>query len=81
MENQDEAGMMTCLSERTHYLDVFFFKGSDVVNHQMHHYQEKEAAQMYQRGINKYKGQTERILICLRDNEHQLLKSELLNYK
>lgn len=67
--------------DTTHYLDVFFFKGSTVIKHQMHDYDEMTALQMFQRGVNKYKETEERILICLRDREHQLIKSELLNYK
>jgi hypothetical protein len=71
---------MTFLSDNTHYLDVFFFEKQSVQSHTMHQYPEKEAGQMFQRAVNKYKVTNVRILIALRDQDHQLIKSELLNY-
>lgn len=67
-------------SDNTHYVNVFFFNGSQVVKQQIEQYKEKEATQMYQRVINKYKDTKERVLVCLRDKDDQLVKSQLINY-
>lgn len=81
MENQEETKEWTrSLSENTHYIDVFFFQGSTVEKHQIQYYPEKEALSMFQRVVNKYKETKERILICLRAINHDLIKVELLNY-
>jgi hypothetical protein len=65
--------------EKDYYLNVFVFKKNQVVKQTIHWYKEKEAFNMYQRGVNKYKGLNETIFIVLRDHEHNLIKSELFN--
>jgi hypothetical protein len=65
--------------EKDYYLNVFFIRDGQVVKQSHHWYKEKEALNMYQRGVNKYKDKhTSTVLICLRDDEHQLIKSELI---
>jgi hypothetical protein len=41
-------------------------------------YPDNEAHEMYLKVVAKYKALKEPILICLRDQEHQLIKSEKL---
>lgn len=72
---------MKCHSNQTHYLDVFFFTGSEVSGHHLVYYEtEEDALKMFQRGVNKYKGTNIAVLIGLRDKDHVLLKCERLNY-
>jgi hypothetical protein len=67
--------------EETHYLNVFFFAGSTVSEQKTFWLKEKEALTMFQRGVNKYNSYKIPILLNLRDKDHNLVKSELLNYK
>lgn len=73
-------------SEKSHYLSVFFFSDATVIKQEVYWYNESEALQMFQRGINKYKDSGIPIMIIIRDRDHNLIekngkwKIELLNY-
>lgn len=70
----------TSRSKETHYIDVFLFAGQSVFAHHMHYCTEKESGLLYQRGINKYKSYKVPVMINLREINHTLVRSELLNY-
>jgi hypothetical protein len=70
---------MTKSLSDTHYLDVFFFEGSQVKEHRTSYHPEKEAHEMFLRGKNKYKGTDKKLLMVLRTIEHELIKSEKIN--
>jgi hypothetical protein len=63
------------------YLSVFYFKGNQVTKHVLNYYLEKEAGQMYQRILNKYKAGDQELLVTLRTATHELLKSERLSIR
>lgn len=61
-----------------HYVEVTYLEKGMPSSGKHVHYDEKEAAEMYMRTINKFKVEKKNALIQLRDENHQLLKSELL---
>lgn len=63
------------------YIDVFYFKGNQVTKHILNYYLEKEAGQMYQGILNKYKAGDQELLVTLRTATHELLKSERLSIR
>jgi hypothetical protein len=72
--------MTKCHSDMQ-YLSVFYFKGNQVTKHVLNYYLEKEAGQMYQRILNKYKAGDQELLVTLRTATHELLKSERLSIR
>jgi hypothetical protein len=63
---------------KTHYVEVVYLKGGLPQSRKLQSYTEEEAARMYMRTINKFTTEKTKALICLRTEEHDLIKSELL---
>lgn len=63
-----------------HQVSVSYFKDNKWINGVWRYYLESEAAKMYQAAINKYTEKKDQVLICLRDENHALLKSERKNF-
>lgn len=74
MKNPDQKG------RTMHEVSVSYFKNNVKVSALWRYYLEKEAIKMYQAAINKYKVSKEQVLICLRDENHNMLQNEKLNF-
>lgn len=61
-----------------HYVEVFYLTKMVVTNRKFQEYEEKEAQVMFRRTIGKLKSENKSALICVRDEEHVLLNSELI---
>jgi acetone carboxylase gamma subunit len=64
--------------ERQSYVETRKFKGWQTVETKMIWYNDSEAHDMYLKVVDKYRKLKESILVCLRDQEHQLIKCELI---
>lgn len=65
--------------EEISYVETRRFNQTDYLGMKRMEYPSSEAHSMYLKVIEKYKGTKETILICLRDKDDQLVKSELFN--
>ena len=79
LENQ-ETERTTSPSEEVSFVETRTFDGSIYKGMKRMEYPSSEAFSMYQKVIKKYRATSDQILVCLRDKEDQLVKSELLNY-
>ncbi len=61
-----------------HYVEVIYLEKMKYHKRKHEHYPEKEAATMYMRTINKFREDKKNAIICLREENHQLLKCELI---
>lgn len=59
-----------------HYVDVIYLSKGKYDGRKHAHYPEQEAVIMFQRTINKFKEEKKEALICLREENHSLIKSE-----
>jgi hypothetical protein len=69
--------MTTDQHHRTlHYIDVIYLKDGHFKSRKAVHFPELEANQMYYKTIAKLKKEGTSALICLREENHELLKNE-----
>lgn len=61
-----------------HYIEVCYFEKGRYASRKLQHYSEEEAMVIYQRTINKLKEDKKTALICLREENHNLIRSEWL---
>lgn len=69
--------MTTDHQHRTlNYVEVIYLTEKGMYNGRKHaHYPEQEAKTMFQRTVNKLSAEKAKALICLREENHELLKS------
>lgn len=68
---------MTDQHHRTlHYVEVIYLTNGMVTGKKFIHYPVEEALKMYMRTINKFRGEKTSALICLREENHNIIKSE-----
>lgn len=60
------------------YVEVYYLNKMTVGGRKWKHYEEKEAEIMYMRTIGKLQSEKKAALICLRTDEHDLIKCELI---
>ena len=75
-----ETEQTTSPSEDISYVETRKFLRSTCVETRRLEYPSVDAFTMYRKVIEKYKATDQAILICLRDKDDQLVRSELLNY-
>lgn len=63
---------------RQSYVETRKFKSTECYESKSIYYPVNEAEAVFGKVVEKYKALNERILICLRDSEHILIKSELI---
>jgi hypothetical protein len=83
LENREQATTTQSPSEESEeisYVETRKFHQTTCVETKRLEYPSSDAYAMYRRVIEKYRQTDEAILICLRDKDDQLVKSELLNY-
>lgn len=56
------------------YVEVLYFNKKQYLKRKHEHYPEKEAATIYLRTVNKFKEDKSEVIICLRSENHELLK-------
>lgn len=61
-----------------HYVEVIYFNGTQFKERKMQHYPVDEAAVIFQRTCNKMKQEKINAMVCLREENHMLLKSDWL---
>jgi hypothetical protein len=61
-----------------HYVEVIYLSNGQCAGKKFVYYPVDEARVMFARTINKFKDEKTRALICLREENHQLIKSEML---
>lgn len=61
-----------------HYVEVIYLTNGMPSSKKFVHYPVEEAAVMFSRTINKFKQEKTSALICLREENHKLLKSKRL---
>lgn len=67
---------MTSHFRTLHYVEVIYLTNGQYTSRKLVHYPVDEAKIMYARTINKFKEDKKSALICLREENHQLIKSE-----
>lgn len=67
--------------EEISYVETRKFQRATCIETKRLEYPSSEAYSMYLKVVQKYKATKDPILICLRDKDDGLVKSELLNYK
>lgn len=65
-----------CHFRTIHYVEVLYFEKGQYKKRNFKHYPEDEAKTIYQRTVNKAKEDKLSVLICLREENHNLLKLE-----
>lgn len=65
---------MTSHFRTLHYVEVIHFKNGVYDKRNFKHYPKDEAKQIYQRTVNKAKQDKLTVLICLREENHNLLQ-------
>lgn len=66
--------------EEISFVETRTFQGGAYTGMKRIEYPSSEAFEIYRKVIAKYKANGEAILVCLRDKDDQLVKSELINY-
>jgi hypothetical protein len=61
-----------------HYVEVIYLRNGQYTGKKFVHYPVDEAKTMYARTINKFKEDSTKALVCLREENHQLIKSEMI---
>ena len=61
-----------------YYVEVYYLSKMNFTGRKMQHYEEKEAEVNYLRTIGKLTAEKKTGLVCLRSDDHDLIKSELL---
>lgn len=67
-----------CLSD--HYVEVVYFENNQWQSRKLFHYEKTEAESMYTRALNKLTLEGTSCLVSLRNDNHELIHSQLLNY-
>lgn len=70
----------TSHSDEISYVETRTFEGGRYAGMKRIEYPAAEAFEMYRKVVQKYQGTDTQILVCLRNGEDELMKSELLNY-
>lgn len=78
MENRKSHSDST--NRTLHYVEVLYLKAGQYESRKFAHYPEGEAARMYLRTINKLKMEKRSSLVQLREENHQLIKSEMVSF-
>jgi hypothetical protein len=60
------------------YVECRTFKGNECVKTTIVHYPPNEAYNMFRKVVNKYSKLKERVLICHRKENHELINSHLI---
>lgn len=63
------------------YLEVIYFQGVNYSGRKLVHYPHEEAANIYKRTVKKLSVENKSCLIVLREDNHKLISSSLLNYE
>lgn len=61
-----------------HYVEVIYLENMRYQKRKHEHYTEQEARNMFLRTMNKFKEENKNAIICLRHENHELIKSELV---
>jgi len=68
--------LMKSLSKISHYVEVIYLTNGKYASRKFVHYPVDEALNMFLRTVNKFKQDKTSALVCLREENHQLIKSE-----
>lgn len=61
-----------------HYVEVIYLENMKYKKRKHEHYPVNEAKNMYLRTINKFKEDKKNAVVCLRQENHELIKAELV---
>lgn len=61
---------------KLNYVEVIYLDKNQPSSAKFQHYPEEESIKVFQRTVNKMKAEKRNVLIVLRDENHQLIKSE-----